>query len=146
MSGIWQVVHVAEQLHEVAPQSRHDIRRIPASQAPHHPYGQSPHHPRLIIQRHKQGPQTAHTHRHTHHAQLQLWLTASVWLWRRTVSCSELKIAARKVLSFPPPPPSTLSPYAAEDRRWLRCFMQQLCLKSITAVVTPRQTCNTAMA
>ncbi len=66
VSGIWQVVHVAEQLHEVAPQSRHDVSRIPASQAAHHPYGQSPHHPRLIIQCHKQGPQTAHTHRHTH--------------------------------------------------------------------------------
>jgi len=62
VSGIWQVVHVAQQLHEVAPQSRHDIRRIPASQAPHHPYGQSPYHPGFIIQCHKQGPQTAHTH------------------------------------------------------------------------------------
>ncbi len=105
MSGIWQVVHVAEQLHQVAPQSRHDVRRIPASQAPHHPYGQSPHHPRLIIQCNKQGPQTAQTHRHIHQAQLQLWLLASVWLWRRLVSCSALRTAAKT----PNPPIYTIN-------------------------------------
>ena len=106
MSGIWQVVHVAEQLHEVAPQSRHDVRRIPASQAPHHPYGQSPHHPRLIIQCHKQRPQTAHTHRHTHQAQLRLW-RATAWLQKRPASYSKLKTATRKILT---PPPPILSP------------------------------------
>lgn len=61
VAGIWQVVHVTEELHEVAAQGRHYISGVTPRQPPHHLDSQTPHYPRLIIQRHKQGPQAAVT-------------------------------------------------------------------------------------
>ena len=61
MAGVWQVVHITQELHEMAAQGGHDIGRVAASQATHHLYSQSPHNAGLIVQSHKQGPQAAGT-------------------------------------------------------------------------------------
>lgn len=56
VAGVRQVVHVTEELHEVAAQGGHDISRVAPRQPPHHLNGQTPHNPGLIIQSHKQRP------------------------------------------------------------------------------------------
>ena len=61
IARVWQVVHVAQELHEVPSKGRHDIGRVAACQPAHHLYSQSTHNPSLIIQSHKQRPQAAAT-------------------------------------------------------------------------------------
>ena len=59
LQRVWRVIHVIEQLHEMAPQLWHHVGRVLDAQPARNVDGQAAHLHVLVIQRHEQRPQAA---------------------------------------------------------------------------------------
>lgn len=90
MAGIREVIHVTQELHEVAAQGGHYISGVAPRQPPHHLDGQTSHYPCLIVQCHKQRPQAA-----THQQDRYEIFLAGFWRVSRFTSVSRVSKVSR---------------------------------------------------
>lgn len=91
--GLWRVLHVGEQLQQVAPHGGVDVGGVAAGEAPHQADGQRADGARLVVERDEDGAQHVGLHMHARMWRGQRW--GSGWPGARSEPCILPALSAR---------------------------------------------------